>query len=866
MTSKETKASPDFAPIPMQSAYNRNIASLTERDCSSKVVENREHLLTGKNILCGMPFELGGSGSEENVLLLKEEPVTLSFAAPLHDKFLVILHAVDFKDSERGPDGIVSHYMGNPRLGETVAEYRLNYADGACHSIAVRRRFNISEFKLPWGANSFECIPHTKPLVFRSGTDNFVRGQEIERPWGESLYNSAPSGSGVAMLHWLYAVENPHTGKELSSVTFIPKAGTVFIFGMTSSTVQSSPIRWEASKRLRLTLPDGQELKEFGDYDDLDIDLGKVAAVSPVRNYGDSRWEQGYNNKPPIMSKRSVIIEYTAHPDARLYLGEGTKLCIPLSQLQDGESCSGGFSVQKTSKPDVSVKIRIIDSKTGLPVAAKLHIHGGNGEYFAPLNRHRVPNPHWFEDYSVDFTNNGHYAAYVDGQTEVRLPIGEVFIEVSKGLEIAPVRCRHIISENTGTVTISLDHVLPWRQRGWVTADTHVHFLSPQSALLEGSAEGVNVVNLLASQWGELFTNMGDFDGATTIGSTQAGGSGEYLVRVGTENRQHVLGHISLLGYQGSMILPLTTGGSDESRLGDAVETSLSDWATRCRQQNGLSILPHFPNPRAEGAAALVMDLIDGVEMTSWSAIFEGINPYSLSDWYRYLNCGYIVPAVGGSDKMSAGMPVGGVRTYALIKDGPFTYESWKAAVRKGLTFVTYGPLLDFHINGQDMGSTIQLNNDGGTLDIDWQVSSVTIPATKIELVINGEIREMKTLEPEKKEQSGCWSVKVNESGWAALRVRGKHPDRNEIIAAHSSVIVLRAGDKPIFNKLDAMTILEQIEGVTAYVSNLGSKAEETQYRKLLDSLTSAHRKLHNYMHQNGAFHNHTPVDDHHKN
>jgi hypothetical protein len=76
------------------------------------------------------------------------------------------------------------------------------------------------------------------------------------------------------------------------------------------------------------------------------------------------------------------------------------------------------------------------------------------------------------------------------------------------------------------------------------------HFLSPSSALLEGYAEGVNVVNLLASQWGELMTNVGDFDGKTTWGLKDAGGDGEYLVRVGTENRQHVLGHISLLGWR----------------------------------------------------------------------------------------------------------------------------------------------------------------------------------------------------------------------------------------------------------------------------------------------------------------------------
>ena len=211
-----------------------------------------------------------------------------------------------------------------------------------------------------------------------------------------------------------------------------------------------------------------------------------------------------------------------------------------------------------------------------------------------------------------------------------------------------------------------MEKVLPCERRGWVTADTHVHFLSPATALLEGAAEGVNVINLLASQWGELVTNAGDFDGRTTWGSPEAGGDGEYLVRVGTENRQHVLGHISLLGYGGSMITPLTTGGTDEAALGDPVEVLLTEWARQCKLQGGLVVIPHFPNPRAEHAATLVSGDADAIEMTSWSDFCAGIDPYSLSDWYRYLNCGYMVPAVGGTDKMSASMAVGTVRTYAI--------------------------------------------------------------------------------------------------------------------------------------------------------------------------------------------------------
>jgi hypothetical protein len=100
-----------------------------------------------------------------------------------------------------------------------------------------------------------------------------------------------------------------------------------------------------------------------------------------------------------------------------------------------------------------------------------------------------------------------------------------------------------------------------------------------------------------------------------------------------------VLGHISLLGYDGDIITPLTTGGADESALGDPIETLLTEWAEQCKKQDGIVILPHFPNPRLENAATIVSGNAHGVEMTSWGNLYNGIDPYSLADWYRYLNC-----------------------------------------------------------------------------------------------------------------------------------------------------------------------------------------------------------------------------------
>jgi hypothetical protein len=517
------------------------------------------------------------------------------------------------------------------------------------------------------------------------------------------------------------------------------------------------------------------------------------------------------------------------------------------------------------------ITLRAVERDSGKCVPVKLHIHGEWGEYLAPVDRHRILNPAWFEDYSVDFVHGGtwegrstgaHLCTYIPGETTVDLPLGMVYIEVSKGFEIRPVRKIVEVKPGTEEIVIELEKVLPWREQGWVTADTHVHFLSPMSALLEGSAEGVNVVNLLASQWGELMTNVGDFDGKTTWGSKEAGGDGQYLVRVGTENRQHVLGHISLLGYGGKIIAPMTTGGADEAALGDPIEILLTEWARQCKKQGGLVVLPHFPQPRAEHAASVVGGDIDALEMTSWGNLYDGIDPYSLSDWYRYLNCGYLVAAVGGTDKMSANTAVGTVRTYAcLAPDEVFTYEAWMDAVRRAETFVTYGPLLEFAVDGHPMGSRIEMPASGGRVDVTWQVASATIPMSRVELVVNGEIRESVAVSPEM--GSGTWSVKVGSSSWLALLVRGHYADKPEIIAAHSSAVMLSVQGSPMLAAADAVTILEQIEGALAYLDTVGTRAEDIAYKRMRLILHSAHRSLHNRMHQLGTYHEHTPVTDH---
>ncbi len=841
-----------FTPLVFEG--DTNLKSLNDSSkLSERMMNASESAPEGQVVAWGIPFRV------ENYLVLKEESHSIT-VSPFKAPWIVFMHTLDQAPLPVNKDGFIHPMRGEGRLGEKAAVYSIGYQDGSESKCDITCRRQVGTFQRRWGENCFEAVAAAKPHPMRTAHE------QIRSGWGRTQTRAESADFGE-WVNWLWAWENPYPEKIITSFRFDAGDTAVVISAITAGDVSKYPFRWNSRRKARFILPEGEkftpDLDDHGLLAQIQLDLGQVISAQPASRYPEAGWEESYNNQFPRLVENEVLIEYTCHPQACFHLVNGQ--VIP-AQLLEEHSTGALLRVKEARKP---VNLRIVDKSTGKAVPVKLHVHGEAGEYLAPVDRHRIINPAWFEDYSVDFTHVTyhqpgltHPCTYISGDTWLNLPLGKVYIEISKGFEIRPIRAVYEITPTTDLILIEIEKSLPWREKGWVTADTHVHFLSPISAMLEGSAEGVNVINLLASQWGELMTNVGDFDGRNTWGSKQAGGEGEYLVRVGTENRQHVLGHISLLGYGGPIIAPMTTGGPDESAIGDPVNCLLTEWARQCHTQGGLVVLPHFPNPRAEHAASIVSGEIDGLEMTSWENFYAGIDPYSLADWYRYLNCGYLVPVVGGTDKMAASTAVGTVRTYAWMDPrNEFTYETWKEAIRQGSTFVTYGPLLEFNVDGHAMGSRFMLGANGGTVQVSWQAASVTVPMTRIELIVNGEIKE--SLPISSAQESGYWSYKIEKSGWLALLIRGHYPDQPEIIAAHSSPVMVQVAGSPLISAPDAVTILDQIEGSLAYLDTIGTRAEDAAYKRMRLVLDSAYRRLHERLHQSGFYHDHVPMNDH---
>ena len=587
-----------FTPLDLQgvrevSDIGRNAAEL---GISDRMREALVQAPTGECVAWGIPFRVTGA------VVVAREPVRV----PLHGltaRWLVFLHCADLKALEPDAQGFISPMRGEGSLGVHAATYTFRGSGGSEAGVRILGRHQVGAFARRWGENCFQAVPHRKPRPYRAFHEQLEPGWN----WGASQTRVSAVES-AKWLDWLWAWENPRPQEPLEEMVLEPAHIPVLLWGVAAGNVTTNPLRWERRRKALVRLPEGvafdPTLDDRGLLKQVQLDLGQVISAQPRPTYPSDGWERSYNNQLPALCGQQVLLEYTAHPEASFHLAGVRVIPIPGASGAEGPPPAGITEVPAATR---RVRIRILDAAGGKPVPVKLHVHGEAGEYLAPIDRHRIPNTAWFEDYSTDFVHAGaHRSTYISGETTIDLPMGKLFLEISKGFEIRPLRRVFQVQADTSELTVVLERVLPWRERGWVTADTHVHFLSPMTALLEGEAEGVNIVNLLASQWGELVTNVADFDGRTTWGSREAGGSGEYLVRVGTENRQHVLGHISLLGYEGSIIAPMTTGGPDESALGDPVEVLLTEWAEQCRKQKGLVILPHFPNPRAEHAAAVI--------------------------------------------------------------------------------------------------------------------------------------------------------------------------------------------------------------------------------------------------------------------
>jgi hypothetical protein len=186
---------------------------------------------------------------------------------------------------------------------------------------------------------------------------------------------------------------------------------------------------------------------------------------------------------------------------------------------------------------------------------------------------------------------------------------------------------------------------------------------------------------------------------------------------------------------------------------------------------------------------------------------FDGPNG-NFAIWYRFLNCGYRLPASAGTDNIGMGVGVwkGYNRVYAKL-DGPLTLANWLSALKQGRTFVTNRPLLFVTVDGKEAGSELAIKS-GTALDVDISVVSAT-PISRIDILHQGRVLKQIDVEPTM-EVHRNEKITLPESGWVAVRSFGRGENRNlspDYAVAHTSPFYVLVDGKPIRSPEDARYI-----------------------------------------------------------
>ena len=797
-------------------------------------------LPAGAQAFRGLPFRFGRSGATRRWLVL-DRSVEVDLAGVGRASHVVIAHFCDaWRDPVQGRPADLPIGWVTP-VGEPLARYTVELASREPVDRVIRRRFEINDGIVGWGQGAFAAVPHLvdTPLDWRGphpvpAPAGYAAPGEagllgiLPGSWGPGqtgVADSVPSPTGD-ICYWLYALELPDGARpvrmRLEPLGSLDAGGGVVVGAITAFHGSESPLAVQPRRTLRIQGEPGN-----GGSPDVSVDLGQVfrqrPAPSPASAPERAGEVVGWGTPRTAPDERAVLVDLAFAPDATLMVGSTAVATSTLPEEGTGRRF-GRVTIEPLPTATRRIDVEIVDAGTGRHVPARVRFMAPDGRYLPPLGHRDEVNPGLNEDAGADAMLGGSTYAYVPGTFPIALPAGPVDVEVVHGFSHRPVRRTIEVGDDRAPLTFELERKAD--DAGWTAVDCHVHFISPTSALLQARAEGVAIVNLLATQWGDHHTSLSDLPAAVV-----ADQAGEHLVVMGSENRQNMLGHIGLLGAP-DPVLPMASAGPPEARMGDPLEWLMRDWADSSHAQGGLAVAVHFPLPYAEIAADIVSGRIDAVEL---QALTPGVDGPSIREWYRFLSCGYRLPVVGGTDKMSAEVPVGAIRTYArLDPERPLSFETWADAVRAGRTFVSSGAFIDLQVDGRGPGDVVDLGG-GGSVEVRVEAWAAQPLIDGVELIHDGRVIASHGGGPTDR-ITVTERVEVTGSGWLAARATSHQQIRSAFatgMGAHSSPVYLDVDGRRPFSETDATAIRTIIDGARTWVETIAATRSSAERARL---------------------------------
>lgn len=493
-----------------------------------------------------------------------------------------------------------------------------------------------------------------------------------------------------------------------------------------------------------------------------------------------------------------------------------------------------------------TLKVHVIDEE-GKPLPARVHLRDATGRYLLVAGQstrqrsvYKGTEPvcgDWF---------------YTDGSFSIEVGPGEAQIDIAHGPAYATAHDTiPIVSGHTTEKTYTLRRLIDLPAMGWCSADQHLHQM-PDAALM--LAEDLNLAAvpicggvMLSYRTGQRVTHLPDAN-HLLVTELPAIEWDCFLwdlpkpleMRLGEDPWP-----------QEDFATSDRPGGSTDLRTSFVVRTP---FLVEQMHAAGATTIAYMHDPRRiwyyplyvanswidvygvmENAYCSIANR--GTEADFWQTLKrEGTNG-NFGVWYRFLNCGYRLPASAGTDNIGMGVGVwkGYNRVYAKL-DGPLTVENWLTALKRGSSFVTNRPLLFVTVDGKEPGSELAISSaQARPLNVAIHAISAT-PISRIDILHQGRVLRQIDVDPPAADTRRNEKITVPKSGWLAVRCLGRGENSNLSPAfafAHTSPFYVLVDGRPIRSPEDARYFHDYF---SAFVERSLPRVKNERIRRILES------------------------------
>ena len=413
-----------------------------------------------------------------------------------------------------------------------------------------------------------------------------------------------------------------------------------------------------------------------------------------------------------------------------------------------------------------------------------------------------------------------HFIYVISGDDFV-VPAGKATLEVSKGFGYKlEKRTIEIAAGETKEVRVKLQALpTPWKTADhWINGDLHAHMNyggnyqnDVDRVQLIADAEGVQIVHELTVNKEQRFPDI-DF---VKFGETLEQKAGPQIVQ-GQEFHTSYWGHRGVLGLRDHLLIPGYAGYPNTAAA--SLYPMNADVYDMAHSQGALVGAVHpfdsVPDPFATPAQRITDELpvdvalgkLDYLEVVGFSD-----HKSTAIVWYKLLNLGFRLPAGGGTDATTNyAAPIRGEvgfdRVYVQTAQSPDSVENWMENLKLGHSFATNGPLHEFKLGGEIVGSELKFDAPQNAIPFTAKLRSV-VPVDHLEVVCNGKVAQGLTLEGARDSADAKGTVALNESGWCLLRAwsdQAEYPVMDNYTYATTSPVYVSIGGKRPFSKEDA--------------------------------------------------------------